>query len=76
MAVRSELSVVALVEWLRTTDQTPPARIVGWWPDSGHLVTVEVDRTTLELGTATVARTLASLEAPKSRWEGPQRAAA
>jgi hypothetical protein len=75
-SVRSELSVVALVEWLRTADQAPPARIVGWWPDSGHLVTVEADRATLELGTATVARTLASLQAPNSRWEGPRRAAA
>ena len=25
----------------------PPGRIVGWWPDSGHLVKVEVDQLAL-----------------------------
>jgi hypothetical protein len=75
-AIRSELSVVALVEWLRMVDGVPPGRVVGWWPDSGHVVTVEADRSTLELGTATVARTLAFVQAPKSRPEGLQKAAA
>jgi hypothetical protein len=59
--VRSELSVVALVEALWARDPLPPGRIVGWWPDSGRFVTVEVDQITLSEGVATVARTLATL---------------
>jgi hypothetical protein len=60
--VRSELSVVALVEALRTGDPLPPGRIVGWWPDSGRFVAVDVDQITLSAGVATVARTLVALE--------------
>jgi hypothetical protein len=62
--VRSELSLVALVESLRTGDPRPPGRIVGWWPDSGHFVSLEVDQVTLSLGVATVARTVALLGVP------------
>jgi hypothetical protein len=62
-AVRSELSLVALAEALRTGDPRPPGRIVGWWPDSGHFVSLEVDQVTLSLGVATVARTVALLGA-------------
>jgi hypothetical protein len=57
-SARAELSVVALVEALRTRDPLGPGRVVGWWPDSGHLVSVGVDRCTLEAGVAAVARTL------------------
>jgi hypothetical protein len=72
--VRSELSLVALVESLRTGDPRPPGRIVGWWPDSGHFVSLEVDQVTLSLGVTTVARTVALLGVPDRRsgaaaWE-------
>ncbi len=60
--VRSELSVVALIEALRTNDALPPGRVVGWWPESGHFVAVEVDQNSLAQGVAAVAGTLASLE--------------
>ncbi|MGP0031945.1 MAG: hypothetical protein ACLPVF_15745 [Acidimicrobiales bacterium] len=62
--VRSELAVVALVEALRTGAALPPGRIVGWWPESGHRATADVDRNTLAEGVATVARALDRLEAP------------
>jgi hypothetical protein len=61
--IRSELSVVALVEVLRRREPLLPGRIVGWWPDSGRFVSVDVDQVTLSEGVATVARTVASLEA-------------
>jgi hypothetical protein len=67
--VRSELAVVAVVEALRTSEPLPPGRIVGWWPDSGRFVAVEVDQHSLSEGVATVARTLASLEASRARGE-------
>jgi hypothetical protein len=62
--VRSELSVVALVEALRTNDALPPGRIVGWWPESGHFVAVEVDLNSLAQGVAAVAGTLDALGSP------------
>jgi hypothetical protein len=60
--IRSELSVVALVEALRATPSLPPGRIVGWWPDSGHLVKVEVDHAAVTSGVEAVARTLAGVD--------------
>jgi hypothetical protein len=63
--VRSELSVVALVESLRTGSPLSPGRIVGWWPDSGRFVTLEVNHHSLAEGVATVARILASIEASR-----------
>jgi hypothetical protein len=56
---RSELCVVGLVEALRAPRGLQPGRIVGWWPDSGHLVRVEMDGAALRQGTAAVSRALA-----------------
>jgi hypothetical protein len=75
-SVRAELSVVALVEALRAPPALPPGRIVGWWPDSGHLVKVEVDRLALAEGVSAIARTLAGAEPAPVPFEGVTRAAA
>jgi hypothetical protein len=42
-SVRDELALVALVEALRARPEAEPApgRVVGWWPDSGHIVRLE-----------------------------------
>ena len=74
--VRSELSVVAMTEVLQAQHSLPPARIVGWWPDSGHLVKLEIDQLALDVGVAAVARTLASAGATAANFEGATRAAA
>jgi hypothetical protein len=58
-SVRAELSVVALVASLRSRGESVPGRVVGWWPDSGHLVRVEVDLSVLEAGVGAVAQALA-----------------
>jgi hypothetical protein len=57
-SVRAELSVVALVEAMRAGPSLPPGRIVGWWPDSGHSVSIEVDLATLEAGVDAVRQAL------------------
>jgi hypothetical protein len=59
-SIRSELSVVALVECLRQGAGSVPGRVIGWWPDSGHQVRVEVDPAVLAEGVATVAAALQS----------------
>jgi hypothetical protein len=74
--IRSELSVAAMVEVLCAPHSLPPGRMVGWWPDSGHLVTLNIDQLVLEEGVATVARTLASAGAIPTEYEGAIRAAA
>ena len=74
--VRSELSVVALVEALQAPTSLPPGRIVGWWPDSGHVVQVEVDHIALAEGVAAVAHTLAWAEPAPVPFEGVTRVAA
>jgi hypothetical protein len=74
--IRSELSVVAMVESLRAVRSLPPGRIVGWWPDSGHLVKVEVDQAALAAGVAAVARALSRVESSPVPFEGATRAAA
>jgi hypothetical protein len=68
--IRSELSVAAMVEVLCAPRSLPPGRMVGWWPDSGHLVTLEIDQLALDEGVATVARTLASEGAVAADCEG------
>jgi hypothetical protein len=76
--VRSELSVVAMVEALQAASSLPPGRVVGWWPDSGHLVKVEVDRASVTAGVEAVAHTLAGVEAPMAPmapFEGAARVA-
>jgi hypothetical protein len=75
-SVRSELSVVALVEALVAPSSIPPGRIVGWWPDSGHVVKVEVDHVALAEGVTAIAHTLARVEPAPVPFEGVIRAAA
>lgn len=60
-SVRAELALVVLVDALRRrADAVPtPARVVGWWPDSGHIVRVEPHPTVLALATDAVAQVLA-----------------
>ena len=41
-----------------------PGRVVGWWPDSGHLVRVEPEPAVLTLGAEAVALVLAGAGAP------------
>jgi hypothetical protein len=55
---RAELSVVALVEALRRQTGIVPGRVVGWWPESGHHVRLDVDDTVLRQGVDTVSRAL------------------
>jgi hypothetical protein len=53
-SVRAELALVTLVEALRLRGEDVPGRVVGWWPDSGHLVRVEPEPAALTLGTEAV----------------------
>ncbi len=57
-SVRDELSVVALTEALRANHDEVPGRVVGWWPDSGRLVRVDVNRAILERGLQTVTKAM------------------
>ena len=50
-SVRAELALVTLVESLRLRGDSAAGRLVGWWPDSGHLVRVEPEPAVLRLGT-------------------------
>ncbi|HUE08325.1 MAG TPA: hypothetical protein VMP41_12930 [Acidimicrobiales bacterium] len=60
-SVRAELALVALVEALRArADAEPaPSRVVGWWPDSGHIVCLEPHPGVLTLAADSVALVLA-----------------
>jgi hypothetical protein len=60
-SVRAELALVALVEALRArADAAPaPSRVVGWWPDSGHIVCLEPHPSVLTLAADSVALVLA-----------------
>jgi hypothetical protein len=57
-SVRAELALVLLVEALRSRSG-PPGRVVGWWPDSGHLVRVEAEPAVLSLAADAVRQVLA-----------------
>jgi hypothetical protein len=59
-SVRAELALVTLVESLRLRGDEVPGRVVGWWPDSGHLVRVEPEPTALTLGAEAVELALGS----------------
>jgi hypothetical protein len=74
--IRSELAVVALVEALRAGPAAAPGRVVGWWPDSGHLVRLDIDRRALDSGLAAIGRTLTASAASRTPGEGETRAAA
>jgi hypothetical protein len=54
-SVRSELALVTLVDALRCHGNATPARTVGWWPDSGHLVRVEPHPAVLTLACDAIA---------------------
>jgi hypothetical protein len=58
-SVRAELALVTLVESLRARSGAVPGRVVGWWPDSGHLVRVEPEPAVLTLGAEAVGLVLA-----------------
>jgi hypothetical protein len=60
-SVRAELALVALVEALRGgADAEPaPGRVVGWWPDSGRIVSLEPHPSVLVLAADAVALVLA-----------------
>jgi hypothetical protein len=73
--IRSELSVVAMVEALHATSSLSPGRVLGWWPDSGHLVKVEVDQRAVAAGVEAVARTLARVGGTGVPFEGAARVA-
>jgi hypothetical protein len=75
-SVRSELAVIGLVEALRAPRRLLPGRIVGWWPDSGHAVKVEIDTLAVRDGAAAVTLTLAGAGATPPSSEGVSRAAA
>jgi hypothetical protein len=75
-SIRSELSVVALVEALQAPASLPPGRVVGWWPDSGHVVKVDIDQAAVRAGVAAIARTLAPPEGAAVPFERETRAAA
>jgi hypothetical protein len=53
-SVRAELALVTLVESLRVRGGDAPGRVVGWWPESGHLARVEPEPSVLALGTEAV----------------------
>lgn len=67
-SVRAELALVTLVDALRGRRPATPGRVVGWWPDSGHLVRVEPEPAVLTLGAEGVELVLADA--------APRRAAA
>jgi hypothetical protein len=75
-SIRSELSVVAMVEALQAPASLPPGRVVGWWPDSGHVVKVDIDQAAVRDGLAAIARTLAPPEGAVVQFERETRAAA
>lgn len=58
-SVRAELALVTLVEALRTRGAGPPGRVVGWWPDSGHVVRLDPEPAVLTLAADAVATVLA-----------------
>jgi len=54
-SVRAELALVTLVESLRARDGSPPRRVVGWWPESGHVVRLDPSPAVLALAVTGVA---------------------
>jgi hypothetical protein len=58
-SVRAELALVMLVSALRARGSRATGRVVGWWPESGRLVTLEPEPSALRLGAAAVAEAAA-----------------
>jgi len=67
---------VAMVEALHAPASLPPGRVVGWWPDSGHVVKVDIDQAAVREGVTAIARTLAPPEGAVVPFERETRAAA
>ena len=63
-SVRAELALVTLVEALRRRGDQEAGRVVGWWPDSGHLVRVEPEPAVLTLGAGAVELALGGARPP------------
>jgi hypothetical protein len=63
-SVRVELALVTLVESLRARGEARPGRVVGWWPDSGHLVRVEPEPAVLTSSAEAVSLVLTAPGAP------------
>ena len=57
-SARHELCLALLVEALRAADGSPPPPVVGWWPDSGHVMRVDPQPAMLDLGVAAVGAVL------------------
>jgi hypothetical protein len=55
---RQELSLVMLVEALRSGLDQRPVPVIGWWPDSGHLVRVDPEPAALDMGLASLGAVL------------------
>jgi len=72
-STRAELALVTLVDALRGRGPAAPARVVGWWPDSGHLVRLEPEPAVLTWGAEAVAAVLT--DAPPARRAQPARSA-
>ena len=63
-SVGAELALVTLVESLRARSGAVPGRVVGWWPDSGHLVRLDPEPAVLTLGAEAVSLVLAGVGTP------------
>ncbi len=63
-SVRAELALVTLVESLRARSGALPGRVVGWWPDSGHVVRVDPEPAVLTLCAEAVSLVLTGPGAP------------
>ena len=57
-SARAELSLVTLVEALRSRGTAPPGAVVGWWPDAGQMLRVEPAPAVLDRAVAAVAAAL------------------
>ena len=57
-ASRAELGLAALVDMLRRPAEPVPARVVGWWPECGRALVLDVGE---ELLTSTAAAVLAAV---------------
>jgi hypothetical protein len=66
-SVRPELALVTLVDALRAHGEAAPARVVGWWPESGRLIVVDPHPAVLTLACEAIALVLAGGSAAPSR---------
>jgi hypothetical protein len=57
-SARAELSLVTLVEALRSNGASVPGAVVGWWPDAGHVLRIEPEPAVLDRGVAAVGAAL------------------